>query len=336
VVPTFSSYAFLRQLCFSLVDLGNEVHVAASELRTLVDSIEPDLIDVHFSAAAFTVAVAKRKHWPVTIVTIQGLRFPLAVGISKGVFRFAEKWSSSRVDQFIVLTKDDYKALADIGVENCYLQSGYGFGCDLEKFDRGKISADQIMSISTSVGKLKDEIVIAYVGRLVAFKGFHLVVRAFLEAYRENKNIRLVVCGKFDDRHSSGLTEEEVALLENHPNIFMVGWTNKINEYLAVADFVAFPSEREGVPVNLMEALAMGVPVITCDSRGCREVMDNSAHGILLNQRSVSDLSAAILKMSTDHSFRENCAKSALAFRKKFDRMRFVKNHVKRMESLLA
>jgi len=369
VVPSLASYIFLRELCLVLARRGDEVHFATSwtnlgsfemdtdeiefhsiefprgmnplahiraagKLNTIVRDVQPDIIDVHFSAAAFTCALAKKSNWPPVLVTVQGLRFPLATGVNKWILQFAERWSSTRVDQFLVLTEDDLLALKNIGVTNCIQQPGYGFGCDLARFDRDSIPEKRKRVMASKIGKSKEDVVMVFVGRLVAFKGFHLVVRAFLEAYTENRNIRLLVCGTYDDHHDSGLTNKEKEIVESHKNIHMAGWIDNIYEYLAIADFVVFPSEREGVPVNLMEALAMGVPVITCDSRGCREVMNSATHGILLPERSVDALADAIRIMVNDEVFRMSCANSALQFRGEFDRMNFVENHVQRLDSM--
>jgi glycosyltransferase involved in cell wall biosynthesis len=60
---------------------------------------------------------------------------------------------------------------------------------------------------------------------------------------------------------------------KNCAQIIDAGYTDDVASYLAISDAMVFPSQREGMPVCLMEALAMGVPVITRASRGCRDVV---------------------------------------------------------------
>ena len=369
VIPSLTSYLFLREFCGELAAKGWEVHLATSwrslgnyeedqsrvtfhsidfprgmnpishlksarKLNNIVKDIKPDVVDVHFSAAAFTAALARRSHWPPTIATVQGLRFPLATGFQAKLLKFAECWSAKKLDNFIVLTQDDYDALKREGVERCALQGGYGFGCDLEKFDENNVSTADKERTKKEIGKGEGDVVFVFIGRLVAFKGFHLVVKAFLQVQSSNKNIKLLVCGEFDDLHPSGLTDDELSEFNKNENIISTGWTDRIERYLSVSDVVVFPSEREGVPVNLMEALSMGVPVITCDSRGCREVMNEGKNGIVLESRTVDAVAAAMLSMSTDEGLRNRYSRDALGFRGNFTRSHFVQEHISAVTGL--
>ena len=139
---------------------------------------------------------------------------------------------------------------------------------------------------------------------------------------------------QYDKYHASGLTEDERNQVHSHDSIIFTGWTNAIENYLSVIDVVVFPSEREGVPVNLMEALSMGVPVITVDSRGCREVMNDGKNGILLSDRSADSLRKAILKMAEDSELRKAKSNAAIQFRDNFNRMHFVNDHIKVLKEL--
>lgn len=371
IVPTLVSYSFLRDMCLELVRQGNEVHLATSwnelgvherdlgdiqfhlihfprgmnpvthvqaarHLNLIVRDVRPDVIDVHFSAAAFTVALAKRTSWPPVLATVQGLRFPIASGIGKIILKWAECWSARRVNQFVVLTGDDYAAMQGAGVKNCYQQAAYGFGCELNKFDRANFPADKIREAANEIGNLSGQVVFTFIGRLVRFKGFHLVVRSFFEASKKLDNIRLVICGDYDAYHDSGLTEDETAAVGRHSEVVFTGWTDEVERYLSVTDVIVFPSEREGVPVNLMESLSMGVPVITCDSRGCREVMDEGRNGIVLEARSEELLTEAMIKLGSDSKLRNKYAQAALEFRRNFDRKHFVDEHIRLLGGLVS
>src|SRR5690606_19226289 len=110
------------------------------------------------------------------------------------------------------------------------------------------------------------DIVYVFIGRQTYFKGFNKVIQAFLKIYPEDKNQKLLLVGNVDNIHSTHLSPEEESILENHPGIINVGWQENVNEYLSISHINVFPSTREGMPVNLMESLSMGVPVITINS----------------------------------------------------------------------
>lgn len=371
VIPTIASYPFLRDMCLKLVERGDVVHVATNwtdlgqheqdsvhvqfhaidlprgmnplghikagfQLKKIYKRIRPDVIDVHFSAAAFTVSLARGVDWAPILATVQGLRFPLAKGVGRMILRYAECWSASKAKKFIVLTDDDLKALEFEGVKNSYKQSAYGFGCDLRLYDKSGFSTEEKQQVAKRIGKGDEEVLFTFVGRLVAFKGFHLVVRSFIDACKQGKDVRLLICGDFDDYHPSGLTDNEISTLKGHERVCFVGWTNEVAKYLSITDVMVFPSEREGVPVILMEALSMAIPVITCDSRGCREVMDGGNNGIILSSRSAEELTKAMLIISGDPDLRRRFSQAAYQFRSNFDRNKFIDEHILLLDALRA
>lgn len=78
------------------------------------------------------------------------------------------------------------------------------------------------------------------------------------------------------------------------PGVLSVGWQDDPAPYLAISDTMVFPSARERMSVCVMEALAMGFPVVTLDSRGCRDVVCNGVNGMVLGQADVGELNDAI------------------------------------------
>jgi glycosyltransferase involved in cell wall biosynthesis len=69
-----------------------------------------------------------------------------------------------------------------------------------------------------------------------------------------------------------------------------------------------------------MESLAMGVPAITIDSRGCRDVVRNGVDGFVLSSASAKDITRAAAVLATDRQVRETMRAAAIAGRSRFDR----------------
>jgi len=124
--------------------------------------------------------------------------------------------------------------------------------------------------------------VFVFVGRFAQFKGFDLAVRAFLRVAAEDARLRLLLVGAPDPLHPTGLSADEERARKDCRQILDVGHQTDVRPYLLAADAMVFPSQREGFAVCLMEALAMGVPVITRDARGCREVVRDETDGLVL------------------------------------------------------
>lgn len=185
--------------------------------------------------------------------------------------------------------------------------------------------------------KMKFEIqdtdtVLVFVGRFVNFKGFHLVARAFNKL--ADSNIKLLLLGKKDSIHSTGLSEQEEAALFSNPNVIDVGFVNNVDDYLAIADIMVFPSIREGMPVCVMESLSMCVPVIVPNSRGCNVLVSNGNNGVILKNLSVESICDAIIELKS--KLKDDTMRTfMLAERGKYDRKIYVEEQIAIYESYL-
>lgn len=361
-IPRVVSYrSFLRELCLSLVADGAEVHLACSpeklwledgspeedgvtlhainfprgmnpprhwlaarQLNRLVEALRPDLVHAHFSASIFTAALAHGRHWPKTFATFHGVASLAMDGWKSALLRAAETWAAQQYDAVWVLTQDDQVKLRDSAPGAIvHALPGFGVGCDLEKFT--PVSPAHKASIRATLGFTPEHLVFAFVGRYVAFKGFADTVRAFLELAAAHPHARLLLIGGGDRLHASGLTEHETAAWRTCSQILDLGYRRDVPRCLAAADVMVFPSRREGVPVSLMEALALGVPAITCDTRGCREVVRDAVDGLVLPECEVAPLHDAMRRLLESPALRESMSARALEGRDRFDRAHFVR-----------
>jgi glycosyltransferase involved in cell wall biosynthesis len=373
VVPRLVSYLnFLRELCGALMAAGVEVHVACSPaplgneelaaaadgvqlhhiefprgmnpaahlraaraLNRLVKMLRPDIVHVHFSAAIFTSALARTSRWPVTHATFHGVSFLAMCGWKAMLLRAMETWAVRRLDTAWVLTDDDRDGLQTAAPRAIVRKfPGFGVGCDLEKF--APVNAAERTAIRTQFGIAREHVAFAFLGRFVRFKGFADVARAFLALSETNPEARALLIGTRDRLHPSGLSAEEERVLKASPQIIDIGFRTDVERCLAAADVLVFPSRREGMPVCAMEALALGVPVITCDARGCREVVRDGVDGVVLRDARVPSLRAAMQLVLDDEGLRRRWSAEALAGRERFSRARFIAEQTRIYENHFA
>ena len=371
VVPRLVSYiSFFRELCGALIAGGVEVHVACSpaplgdenvaaaadrvqlhhiefprgmnaaahlraarRLNRLVEMLRPDVVHAHFSAAIFTTALARTYRWPVTHATFHGVSFLAMRGWKATLLRAMEKSAARRFDTVWVLTDDDRDGLqAEAPRATVRRLPGFGVGCDLEKF--APVSAAERAAIRMRFAIAREHIVFAFLGRFVDFKGFADVVSAFLALSQTSPHARLLLIGARDRLHPTGLSAEEERALKASPQIVDVGFRNDVERCLPAADALVFPSRREGMPVCAMEALSLGVPVITCDARGCREVVRSGIDGLVLRDARVPSLRAAMQRVLDDEGLRRRWSAAALAGRERFSRGSFIAEQTRIYETL--
>lgn len=241
---------------------------ASRSLTTLIREIQPTVVHAHFSVGMLCLALASRVKGVRYLGTFQGLRFPLASGASKWLFKLVECFTILRLDQSWVLTADDYGAVPRFARKKLAIQEGYGFGCDIEHFDPARFSDEDKAKLRSELGIPDQDLVFVFVGRLTAFKGFPLALEAFQQLRKERNDVHFLVVGEPDSQHPIDLPE-----LNLIPGVHHVGWQDDPAPYLAISDTMVFPSEREGMPVCLMEALSMGIPIVGSDARGTEQLL---------------------------------------------------------------
>jgi glycosyltransferase involved in cell wall biosynthesis len=154
------------------------------------------------------------------------------------------------------------------------------------------------------------------VGRLVPTKGPLLLLQAFLRAMDQLRNdaiaLELTLIGDGPER------ADLESFIQQHELAKLVTLTGALNhdetlQHVVNADLFVLASFAEGIPVALMEAMALGVPCISTYIAGIPELIDNDHDGILVPAGSVDDLTKAIVRLARDPALRQRFAEAARA-----------------------
>ncbi len=257
--------------------------LVAWQIRRLVSEIKPDLVHAHFTTGIFPTILFRKMGIPYW-GTFHGLGLNSSYGWKKGLFYFLENFCFQKLDKIFLLNQSDTDIVQTVYKSKVYKHESLGLGCNLGKFNPDKFSENTRNTLRQALG-IQQQKVIAFTGRFVAFKGFHVVVKTFLQLVQSYpQQFKLLLIGGLDPVHSSGLSTSQWQYIEQHPDITITGFTSKVEEYLSISDYFVFPSKKEGIPVCVLEALAMGVPVIASDSRGNNEIIEHLNNGMLIPQ----------------------------------------------------
>ncbi len=163
-----------------------------------------------------------------------------------------------------------------------------GSGVDTDFFKREAITN----SLTRKYLGFKDnDLIFVCVTRLIWEKGVHEMVEAFKKLNVANPNIQLLIVGKPDENNPRKVSDEYIAEANKHSGINFIGARNDVREILALSDVFIFPSYyREGIPRGILEALAMGMPLIVADMPGCNLTVINTKNGFLVKPRSENDI----------------------------------------------
>ena len=153
---------------------------------------------------------------------------------------------------------------------------------------------------------------IVCVGRLVPAKGQHILLRAFSHLRSKGYALQLTFIGDGPDRAS---LEREVAehALSDHVTFCGALNHNQAREQVAQADIFALASFAEGIPVALMEAMAMGIPCVSSIIAGIPELIRDNIDGLLVPASSVESFSSAIESLVLNRDLRQHLGAAARA-----------------------
>ena len=133
------------------------------------------------------------------------------------------------------------------------------------------------------------------IGRLIGDKG----ILEFIEAARIFKrmypSVEFQLLGYFYPSPNS-LSSQQVEKWHNEGTITYFGETQDVRPFLKNCSVYVLPSYREGTPRSVLEAMAMGRPIITTDAPGCRETVIDGENGFLVKPRDVDSLVQAMEK----------------------------------------
>lgn len=136
--------------------------------------------------------------------------------------------------------------------------------------------------------------------RLLWEKGVGIFVEAARIVVKRFPHTQFRLIGFIDNKKADAVSESEIKRWEAEGIIVYAGCFDDVRHEIASADCVVLPSYYpEGVPRSLLEAAALGRPIITTDSPGCRDVVDDGINGFLCRIRDADDLAAKMLLMMT-------------------------------------
>ena len=237
--------------------------------------------------AAFLVRV------PVRIHTFTGLIFPTSRGLKRHLLILIDRLICAcathvvpeglGVQQDLARFQITLKPMRIIG-------NGNIAGVDTAHFS--PVHSQVIQAGAELRARLKisrDEFVFCFIGRLNKDKGLGELMAAFATLAESS---HLILAGGYDA--TAPVSPIQWKAINSHPRVHVLGFLEDIRPVLSLADVFVLPSYREGFPNVLLQAGAMGLPVIATDINGCNEIIENRINGWLIPPRDALALTSAM------------------------------------------
>jgi glycosyltransferase involved in cell wall biosynthesis len=176
------------------------------------------------------------------------------------------------------------------------------------------------------------------VARLLRDKGIVEFVEAARQLRATGRTMRFAILGAIDAENPSAIPRSTLERWLTEGVVEHWGQLDDVRFALAKADVVVLPSYREGIPRALLEASAMGIPVIATDVSGCRDVVDDGITGYLCKPRDAQHLAQVIDTMAKmESSKRAEMGRAGRArVLTQFDEQRVVESYLQAVSSLIG
>lgn len=253
------------------------------KIKKIIKEFQPDIVHTHAAKAG---ALGRRAAFackvPVVVHTFHGHVFHSYFGRFKTIiFKAIERRLAKKSNGIIAISEIQKMELSSIHkIANQDKIKVIPLGFDLNKF---RVLNDDNRKETRKKLKLnEDTIAVAIIGRLAPIKDhsfFLNVVEKILDS--TSKLIRFFIVG-------DGLERDKIEKRVNEINgrkgqiVIMTSWVKDIASFNAGMDIICLTSKNEGTPVSLIEAQASGVPIVTTDVGGVRDIVDDGETGFIV------------------------------------------------------
>jgi glycosyltransferase involved in cell wall biosynthesis len=273
------------------------------KIKTLLRDEHIDLVHVHGTRAASNLLWASRYSNIPIIYTIHGWSFHDDQSIFTRKLRtLSERYLTKGMDLNISVSesnrqsgKDHFPDFKSVIVNN---------GIDLAKFNPELDYQDVRSQLNIS----KKSLLITFIARMTKQKAPIVMLNAFYKVIQQYAGVQLLMVGEGELRQEAERCAADLGI--SHRVIFE-NFRQDIPAILKASDIYCLPSLWEGLPIGLLEAMAMGKAVVATNVDGSKEIIVHGQNGLLVEPGSSIDLSSSLLSLCNDSTKRKQLQNSA-------------------------
>lgn len=210
----------------------------------------------------------------------------------------------SKADKVFFMNQDDYNTFLKMGlVKKEQSRFVHGSGIDLNHY---------------TYKPLPDKDAVCMVGRLVWSKGVGEFVEAAKIVHQKYRDVEFYIVGRYDENPES-LSKKEIKEIKEQGEVVLYGYQNDVRPYIEKCSIFVLPSYHEGNGRSIVQAEAMGRPIVTTLAPGCRETVEDSINGYLVPVKDGEKIADAIIRILDNPELKEQMSQESLRVSKKFD-----------------
>ncbi len=296
------------------VQMHREIRLGADllslwQMWRLIRRLRPDIVCTATSKASLLGMVAS---WlarvPVRVYRLWGLRLETAHGVKRRILAAAEWLTAACSHRVLSISQSLMLAFVAARLckphKICVVGNGSNGGIQAELFMQTPDVRANAQKIRSQWGMPGEAPVIGFVGRFVRDKGIVELVDAFESILAARPDSWLLLVGDYEA--GDPVPEDYVHRITEHPRIVRAGFVphHSLSAYYGAMTVFAFPTHREGFGNVAVEAGAAELPVVTFNSTGAVDAVQNGVTGTVVPVGDTKALANAILRYLNDNDLR--------------------------------
>jgi glycosyltransferase involved in cell wall biosynthesis len=278
---------------------------AYKKIKQIIEEYKPDIVHTHAAkAGALGRRAAHKCGVPIIIHTFHGHVFHSYFGkLKTELFKRIERSLAKKSTGIIAISEQQKRELSEIH-KICPADKieVIPLGLDLTKFNSNK--AQNRAKLRAELNLSENEIAIAIIGRLAPVKDHGFFLDAIEKvAQKTTKNFRVFIVGDGSERVSIEQRAHEINSKFNGLITF-TSWIEDIAPFNHAMDIVCLSSKNEGTPVSLIEAQAAGVPVISTNVGGVKDIVAEGQTGFIVEPNDLMAYANKLLELLEDETLR--------------------------------
>lgn len=272
--------------------------VSLFKMCRVIKKYKPDIVHTHTPKAGLIgMLAAKICGTKIRIHTVAGLPLMVENGVKKKLLKIIEKFTYRCCTNVWPNSKSllQYITLQRLASPNkvSMIHNGSSNGINIVRYNSKSLEDKKIIQTKETINFNPENIYLLFVGRIVYDKGIYELVLAFKKLLNKHKKLCLVLIGPYEDKLDP-LPVEITSEIEFNEQIIHINWAENIEYYMNLSSYFIFPSHREGLPNVLLQAGAMGLPVICGDIPGNIDLIENHKTGLIFKSLDIVSLSQSI------------------------------------------
>lgn len=280
-------------------------------LKTLLKNNQYDIVHCHTPMGAVLTRLAAknlRKEGTKVLYTAHGFHFFKGAPKQNWMIYYPiEKVLSYFTDCLITMNEEDFQAAKDRKFHTADIRYVHGVGVDLNRFQPTNEKRRQ--ALRSEYGFKQDDFIMIYVAELSPRKNQTMLLEVMRVLQNRLPRAKLLLVGKGDFHEQY---EEQIAQYHLQDAVHLLGYRRDVDKLMQLSDIAVSSSRQEGLPVNVMEAMATGLPLIVTDCRGNRDLVHHNVNGYVTAINDVEKFVEGIYSLATEDLLRKRFGKRSL------------------------